>query len=359
MSAYMNYQSVQLNQKLLNSIFIDPEIKDGDINEMYIPHSEIFNLNPILEASKSICKIITPEGQGSGFLIKLFKRNEDFFCLMTNEHVIKKFMIDKEDIINIYYNEEKSNIKISLNPNERIIEIFTHIGIDLSVVEILFTDLISTKFFLTPSIYYMENYAKLKYQNITIIQFPKGKFGFSNGKIEDIEIYKFSYSASTDYGSSGSPILLRDTTKVIGIHSGRGGLNDNEYSLENHGFFIGPVYKYFKELPKNIYKSDNNIFNFAHGSNNLLISRRRFIRNPINYNTPPFNNNYNFNNLIPYNSYDFKKNNYDDETIFGKIKKSLYDRKGKEDYENGNIKYEGDLVNGIREGNGKFYYVDG
>ena len=192
---------------ILKEILKEQENEIGEIKEVLIPGSEIINLNPILEVSKSICKIITPQGQGSGFLIKLFKRQEDFFCLMTNEHVITKNMIDNEDKINIHYNNEKVEKEIKLNPNERIIEIFTYIDIDLSVVEILFKDNISKEFFLLPSIPYMENFDKLKNQSITIIQYPGGNFGLSYGKIENIENYKFSHSASTQKGSSGSPIF--------------------------------------------------------------------------------------------------------------------------------------------------------
>ena len=37
----------------------------------------------------------------------------------------------------------------------------------------------------------------------------------------------------------------------------------------------------------------------------------------------------------------------------------LFNGKGKEYYSNGNIRYEGDYVNGKREGNGKYIFEDG
>ena len=80
---------------------------------------------------------------------------------MTNEHVVTKNMIENENTIKVYYDNEKKNVKIKLNPNERIIEIFTYLDIDLSVVEILFKDGISTQFFLLPSIDYKNNYDEL------------------------------------------------------------------------------------------------------------------------------------------------------------------------------------------------------
>ncbi len=231
------------------------ESEDNGMNEKKIPGSKLISLNPILDRYKSVCKIKTVESQSSGFLIKLQKRNEDFFCLMTNEHVVTKSMIENENTIKVYYDNEKKKIEIKLNPNERIIEIFTYLDIDLSVVEILFKDGISTQFFLLPSIDYKNNYDELINENIDIIQYPNGDLSFSNGKIKKINGFEFSYSASTDYGSSGSPIFLKNTAKVIGIHKKR----DPIMPL-NIGNFIGPAYRYLKDLPKYKYKSDKQIF---------------------------------------------------------------------------------------------------
>ena len=50
---------------------------------------------------KSICKIITNKGIGIGFLIKLYRNKKVFYCLMTNEHIITKEMINlNEKIMN-------------------------------------------------------------------------------------------------------------------------------------------------------------------------------------------------------------------------------------------------------------------
>ena len=43
------------------------------------------------KVEKSLCKIIfPPKLLGSGFLIQLFKIDQPFYCLMTNEHVVTK-----------------------------------------------------------------------------------------------------------------------------------------------------------------------------------------------------------------------------------------------------------------------------
>ena len=62
-----------------------------------------------------------------------------------------------------------------------------------------------------------------------------------------IKKYELAYSASTLEGSSESPIFLKYSPQVIGIHK-QGG------KTENYGDFIGHIFKYFK----NYYKTDDN-----------------------------------------------------------------------------------------------------
>ena len=49
--------------------------------------------------------------QGSGFLIKLYK---DFFCLISNERIITKKMIEKESKIVFYYDKGRKSKKINI-----------------------------------------------------------------------------------------------------------------------------------------------------------------------------------------------------------------------------------------------------
>ena len=105
----------------------------------------------------------------------------------------------------------KREKKIKLDPYERTIEEFTYMDVDLTVVEILPEDEILNEFFLRPSIYYTHNFEKLDFEKITIIHYPNGILNYSYGKIENIDHYTFSHSASIDIGSSGGPIFLKNT----------------------------------------------------------------------------------------------------------------------------------------------------
>ena len=198
----------------------------------------------ITQTSKSLCKITVSSGKmSSGFLIQLFKGQKEFYCLMTNEHVITKEMIDKKIKIDIYYDSQSKFRNIELNPEERLIKEFTDIKLDITVIEIISKDEISKEYFLLPLIDYMNNYNQLINKEISIIQYPRGEMKYSYGIIKSYEQYEFSHDANTDEGSSGSPIFLRGTTKVLGIH--KSGIKTNNIK-ENFGDFIWPI---FTRLP--------------------------------------------------------------------------------------------------------------
>ena len=61
----------------------------------------------LVEAAKSLCKVSTKSEISSGFFIQLFKGEEQFFCLMTCEHVVKREIIKQKQEITILYEFEK------------------------------------------------------------------------------------------------------------------------------------------------------------------------------------------------------------------------------------------------------------
>ena len=65
----------------------------------------------IIQVSKSVCKIMDDNMISSGFLIKFFKGDKEFFCLMTNEHSITKEKINQKKKITFTFDYEKKNRK--------------------------------------------------------------------------------------------------------------------------------------------------------------------------------------------------------------------------------------------------------
>ena len=87
-------------------------------------------------------------------------------------------------------------------------------------------------------------------------QYPSGgKLKNARGIIKSINENGFSHLISTEYGSSGNPIFLKDSLNVIGIHKARDIENE-----ENYGDFIYPIFKIindFIEKSKKIKNKEN------------------------------------------------------------------------------------------------------
>ena len=218
------------------------------INEVKTDGSGIHSIDSYLyKVCPSLCKIIYSNKNGTGFLIRLYiEDNETLLALMTNEHIITEKMIKDKEEVEVFYNNQQKRIKIILNNENRFIQCFKDMKIDCTVVEILPEDNINEDYFLVPNIdYNEENYKSLINQMIYIVQFPKGNLGHSEGKITEIVGYELNHKASTDHGSSGSPIFLIQSTQVIGIHKA-----GSESINVNYGDFIFPIINKLKKIKR-------------------------------------------------------------------------------------------------------------
>jgi hypothetical protein len=124
--------------------------------------------------SKSIVKLDYPNKKCFGFLIKFFKEDRDFFCLLTSEENISKDVIERKEPIKFFYDNESKIKKINLDSKERFIKNFKDIGINVTVIEILSSDEIEKEYFFLPVINYVDDFNELKNEEIIIIHYPKG-----------------------------------------------------------------------------------------------------------------------------------------------------------------------------------------
>lgn len=195
-------------------------------NEFITETSQMKSMGVIMDVAKSVCIIQYKNHEnkiinGTGFFIQLQRNNNPLFCLITNEHVIPKNILISETQINISYDNQNEKTSILLGREERFIRDYTYLNIDAVIIEILPIDNVQKKYFLFPYIDYNEGLGKFKDKEISIVQYPGGKdLNFSEGKIIDINDYsnEMSYDSSTERGSSGSPIFLKDSRNVLGIH---------------------------------------------------------------------------------------------------------------------------------------------
>ena len=123
----------EIKQNKVNEQINKFEINDKRINECILEISPFEKLDRnILNVSKSICKIKIEIKKndgiekiiGTGFLLKFNIYQEMFYCLMTNEHIIRKDIINNNNIIILSYDNEFKTIKIELNNKERYIKTF-------------------------------------------------------------------------------------------------------------------------------------------------------------------------------------------------------------------------------------------
>ena len=124
------------------------------IDEVEIEDSPMITINKyIYTVSPSICKIKCLNRKGTGFFIKIKKSNEEeLYCLMTNEHVLTKEIVESKENIQIFYDHESEEKIINLNKYKRFIKEFTEMDIDIIVIQILNEDNIDKKYFLSPYI---------------------------------------------------------------------------------------------------------------------------------------------------------------------------------------------------------------
>ena len=166
------------------------------------------------KSENSTCKINYLGILGTGFF---FKYNKDKYYLMTNNHVLDNNAINNNELLIIYKNKEEI---IKLNGDRLKL---TNKKLDYTIIEILEEDEIFKKikdyFEIDNYIMNNESINNYKNQDICIVQYPEGgNLSFAQGGINSFDNYKIKHLVSTHHGSSGSPILLQNNFKIIGIH---------------------------------------------------------------------------------------------------------------------------------------------
>ena len=220
------------------------------INQALFPNRPIVNINNVFNIAKCTIKILLPDGNiGSGFFLKFERNNKLFYCLMTNQHVIESKLVEMKNEITIYYGNESKILRIKLDEQERIIICFKEIlNVDITLVEIIPKDNIDDSYFLIPKTNYF--FLNTNGQKIQVVQYPLGRnLSYSDGCIKGIyceHVFYFYHNASTQSGSSGSPIVFNGEDKVFAIHKGT-----NRNKAYNVGIFIGGIIEIMKVYKKN------------------------------------------------------------------------------------------------------------
>ena len=225
----------------------------------YSPPVTIECTEKILEQmKKGICKIKNRKGKGTGFFCKIKYENEIYPVMITANHIIDKEIIEENKLINITLNndDEKGDKNIEINSNRKI---YTSKKYDTTIIEIK-PDIDQINYFLEldQNIFRPKN--NIFDENIYIPQYPKlgieQKAAVSYGILKDIKDFEINHFCSTEFGSSGSPIIYISNNNVIGVHTGSSKFNFNK------GIFLKePVSEYINtQIKLNREKEDNEPF---------------------------------------------------------------------------------------------------
>ena len=141
------------------------------------------------------------------------------------KYILNRDNIKNGSIINIECMKKKKKIKIT---EKR--KVFANEELDYTCIEILKSDSIKN-YFKIDQFLFQYNKEIFKYNDIFILQYPNGNdISFSSGKILFLNNNKIFHNASTEDGSSGSPIIRRSKENyVIGLHFGGIKKNENFY----------------------------------------------------------------------------------------------------------------------------------
>jgi len=253
--------------------------------ENYIPETCIEDSpNPLtIEGTETIlfqmknclCKILGNDGKkGTGFFCKIPYLKKLLPVLITNNHILDENKISKDKKIELTLNDDKKVLVINLD-NSRIKIINKEL--DITFIEIKKEDNINNFLEIDKNIDKgLQNI--YNHKSIYLLHYPKGvkanvSYGLS-GKIIGDHLIHF---CSTEKGSSGAPILLLDSFKVIGIHIGT---TKNKNLFFNLGTLIKKGIRLFSSKENFINdnkNTNNNIFinKLANNSNinNLKINK--------------------------------------------------------------------------------------
>ena len=243
--------------------------KEKDKNELKIskqmiidkekirPHVDLETANRV---SKSVCKLLIKLREGTQAGTGFFLSYKNVNYLITCYHVVnskkKKFDIE-------IWNKKIFNFELK----NRYIEYFEE-PLDITVIELKNSDeFVNYIDYLDYDLNYIKGYSQYKYINIFNIGYPKGLNSVAeSGLIEKIIDIEFYHDINTEKGSSGSPIILFNTLKVIGVHKQA----DNEKKL-NVGTFIDVIFKKIDENKKDKKESINDINEELNKANNIEI----------------------------------------------------------------------------------------
>lgn len=207
-------------------------------NKNHIPITIEQTEKILVQMKNSVCKIYKGGFKGTGFLCKIpFLNSKKYlYTLITNNHVLNEEDIKLNSNISFSIGDSEliKNIKISSNRQN-----YTNKKYDITIIEIepeKYNILKDYFLEIDENIHQDEGSLKNYYekQSIYLLGYPEGsKIKVSYGIMDQLNEDRINHLCNTKNGSSGSPILLLNNFKIIGLHFGC----SNKFNF-NYGTFI-------------------------------------------------------------------------------------------------------------------------
>lgn len=163
-----------------------------------------------LERAKAVCRILTPGGLGTGFLV-------DHGVLMTNHHVISDMEAAELSFAEFEYEEQKVSIKVKLKPDELFIT-SPEDELDFTIVACE-TDGLKG---ITPVSLLRNPMTIIRGEFVNIIQHPRGRkkeLAIQENKVTYVYDKSIHYTTDTEEGSSGAAVFNNDW-QLVALHRG-------------------------------------------------------------------------------------------------------------------------------------------
>ena len=197
------------------------------------------NMKRYLKKENAACKLIT--GKGSGFFCQFKMNNKTMKALFTNNHILNKDLIKDNSSILIRHNDKIKEIKLTSNRFK-----FTNEEYDYTCIQIFDDEGYNDFFEIDDNINCNNPEQQYTKKLCVLFQFPGDEdLSFGEGIIKGIiNDYQIIHNITSDKGSSGSPIVLSDNLKVIGIH--RGIFKDSNQGIF-FNFILNDIQKQFNQ----------------------------------------------------------------------------------------------------------------
>ena len=192
------------------------------------------------KVSKCVCKIIINENKGAKAGTGFFLIYKDKKYLITCYHIVNS---EKKNYQIEIYNKKEFNLQLK----NRLVLLLKE-PFDITAIEINENDeFINYIDFLDYDLNYINGCDQYKDLEVYVLGYPKGLESVAeSGVIRRINNFEFYHDINTEGGSSGSPILLFNINKVIGIHKQA----DIAKQL-NVGTFINIIFEKINDIKEN------------------------------------------------------------------------------------------------------------